>query len=75
MNVSVAVAVPLAGNVNPEIAQVISSLGMVAQVDEERLPEPVSPPWLVNVRVVEADFPGAEMVSAVGFADTENVGD
>jgi hypothetical protein len=74
LKVSVAIAVPLAGSVNPEIVQVISSDEVVPQVEEERLPEPVSPPTLVNVRVMEADWPGAEIVTKIGLAATEKVG-
>jgi hypothetical protein len=73
LNVSVAVVVPLTGRVNADIVQVISSAEEVPQVAEERAPEPVRPPTLVNVRVVDADFPGAEMVIEVGLAEISNL--
>jgi hypothetical protein len=74
LNVSVAIVVPFAGSVNAEIVQVISSVVVVPHVEDERLPEPVSPPTLVNVRVVEADWPGAEIVTELGFAETVKEG-
>ena len=70
LKTSMAFAAPLAGNVNAETVQVISSVDDVPHVEEERTPDPVRPPTLVNVRVVEADWPGAAIVMEVGFALT-----
>lgn len=75
LNVSMACAVPLAGSVNAARVQVISSEDEAPQVDDdERPPEPVRPPWLVKVNVVDADWPGAEIVTDVGLAVIVNVG-
>jgi hypothetical protein len=74
MNVSVACAVPLAGTVTALRVQVISSVEEVPQVFDERLGEPVRPPVLVKVRVVEADWPGAVIVNNPGLAVTPNEG-
>lgn len=69
-NVSVDWAVPLAARVKGESVQEILSLNDMPHV---RLPEPARPFWLVKMRVVETDWPGAEIVSADGFAATEKV--
>ena len=74
VKVSKAVAVPFGGRVNVAREQVISSDAGIPQLGEERAPEPLSPLWLVNVSVVETDFPGEEMVRAVGVAETEYQG-
>jgi len=73
-NVRVAVAVPFAGSVKELSEQVISSVAGMPQVEEENPPEPVRPVWLVKVRMVVVDWPGAEIVTAVGLAETVNDG-
>src|SRR5689334_67738 len=68
-NVSVAEVVPLAGSVKGESVQVISSSAVVPQVLEERVPDPVKPLRLLNVKTVDPERPGAEIVTEVGFED------
>ena len=61
---------PFAGRVNGASEHVIPSEVDTPQVEEDRVPEPVKPLWLVKVRVVDTDWPGAEMVRTVGLAKT-----
>ena len=73
-NVRVAVVVPFAGRVNAlSVQEILSELAMPHVVDA-RLPAPVSPFLLANVRVVDVDWSGLMIVRAVGFAVTLNVG-
>ena len=74
MKVSVAVVVPLAGREKAPRVQVISSVDVVPQVEEDREPEPAKPSTLVKRSVVEADWPGAGTVTVAGLAVTSKVG-
>jgi hypothetical protein len=73
VTVSNAVAIPFAGSANGASMHVIFWEAAVPHVIEPRMPEPASPFLLVNVSVVAAERPGAEIVSAAGAAVMLNV--